>query len=88
MREGDVSNPIRIDNWRHIIKVEQRIAAEDVPLEDVRHELETRLRQRLIEPEMQRISAELFNQANIAISDAALRADFFERHPELTRSAP
>ena len=85
---GEVSNPIRIDNWQHIIKVEAHIPAEEIPFEQVRHELETRLRRRLIDPAMQRISAELFSRAKVEITDSALGADFFKRHPELRRSTP
>ena len=83
---GQVSNPIRIDNWRHVIKVEEHLPAQALPLEEVRHELETRLRRRLIDPQMRRISAELFGAARVEIADPTLAADFFEQHPELGRS--
>ncbi len=88
LQKGDVSNAIRVDNWYHLLKIEDRLPAVEVPLEQVRGELERRARDRLLEVEVQRLSADLFSRARVEIADAALAADFFKQHPELRRSIP
>ncbi|MFQ5490323.1 MAG: peptidylprolyl isomerase [Phycisphaerae bacterium] len=83
---GQVSNPIRVDNWHHIIKLEKRLPAESVPFEQVGQEVRARLRQRMMPLEMQRLSAELFEKARIEIADPGLRADYVKRHGQSFRS--
>lgn len=83
---GEVSNPVRVNNWYHVIKIEGRLPPEEASFEAVRSELRNRVRERLVGPEMRRISAELFARAQVEIADPALGADFFKQHPELRRS--
>ncbi len=85
---GQVSNPVRVDNWNHILRIEQRLPASSQTLEEARHDLEKRLRERLIPVEMQRLSAELFEQAEIRVTEPGLRADFLKRYPQQSRSSP
>lgn len=83
---GAVSSPIRQDAWYHIIRVEERLAGEDVVFEEVRPQLEKRVTERRVGAEMQRISAELFESANITVRDKVLEAEFLDRHPGRGRS--
>ena len=83
---GQVSNPIRVNNWYHIIRLEEQLPASDVTFDEVRGELRERLLARRLPVEMERISAELFEQARVEIFDPAMKAEFFKRHPELRRS--
>ena len=87
LKPGEISNPIRVDNWYHILRVDEQLAAQDVPIESVRDELEQRLRSRQIGAEIGRVSAELYEAADIRVLDPVLRAGFLRQHPELNRSA-
>lgn len=85
---GQVSNPLRVGNWVHLIRVDERLPQSDPPRERVRDQLETQLRQRRLPDEMQRISAELFERARIRILDSKLEAEFQKRHPDRGRQPP
>jgi foldase protein PrsA len=78
---GDVSDPIRIGEWYHILRLEQRLPAEPQDIESVRPELEARLRERLVEPAMFDLYEKLFQQATIRIHDPVLREAFERKHP-------
>ena len=88
LRVAQVSNPIRVDRWYHLIRVEERLPPSDRSFDQVRDELEDRLRQRRIGPAMQALSAELFRQARVEVLDPTLEGEFFKRHPDLRRSNP
>lgn len=79
---GEVSGAVRIGEWYHILKLERRLPAEQVPLESVRDTLLDELRERAIEPEMQRLYEKLFNNARIVIHDPVLGAAFEQAHPD------
>jgi parvulin-like peptidyl-prolyl isomerase len=83
---GQVSNAIRVDAWYHLIKVEEKLPAADVPFDQVRDELEAKVRQRRVGLDMQSLSAELLGRARVEVLDPALEGEFFKRHPELSRS--
>ncbi len=85
---AQVSNPIRVDRWYHLIWVEERLPPSDRPFDQVRDELEHRLRQQRIGPAMQELSADLFRRARVEVLDPTLEGEFFKRHPELRRSNP
>ncbi|HUU83076.1 MAG TPA: peptidyl-prolyl cis-trans isomerase [Phycisphaerae bacterium] len=85
---GQVSNPIRVDAWYHVIRVEERLPAGERSLDEVRDELADRVRQRRVAPAMQALSIELFDRARVEIVDPALESAFFKRHPDLRRSGP
>ncbi|MEE9296200.1 MAG: peptidylprolyl isomerase [Phycisphaerae bacterium] len=78
---GQDSNPIYVDGWYHIIRVERRIDADKVSLEEVRDEVEQSLRQRLTNAAIVRLHAELFNESKVEIVDPALAKLFYDRHP-------
>jgi foldase protein PrsA len=78
MQPGEVSAPIRIDSWFHILKLEQRIAPEGVRFEDVRATVQQRYMDRVVNQEMTRLAVELFRKAEIRIIDPRLREKFEE----------
>jgi len=78
---GEVSSPVRIDEWYHLVRLERKIPAEDRPITEVKSELEARLRERLTEPAMQTLYRSLFEQADIRVVDPTLAAEFARKHP-------
>jgi parvulin-like peptidyl-prolyl isomerase len=83
--EGGVSDALRVDEWYHLIKLEKVIPSEDVAYERVREEVVRSLRERVTEPAMFELFAELFDGATIEIHDAALRESFLEKHSDRGR---
>lgn len=81
LQPGEVSNPLRIDDWYHILKLERRFQDPPQPLESVRGDLENRIAERMIEPAMQTLYMSLFDQADIRIVDPVLKREFGKRHP-------
>ena len=77
---GQVSNPIRIDNDYHLIKPVQRFERSQVRFEHVREIVRLSLVERLLPEAMARIERELFNRAQITITDALLRRQFDEKY--------
>jgi len=75
---GEVSKPIRVGRWWHILKLERRLPPAEVRFEDVRAEVERRLRERVVPQEMNRLISDLFQKAQIRILDSALR-DKYEK---------
>lgn len=82
LREGETSNPLRIDQWYHIIRVERTIPPDDRPIAEVKPELERRLRERMTESAMQTLYRTLFEQADIRIVDPTLAEEFMRKHPD------
>ncbi len=82
LRPGEISPPIRTGQYFHILKLIERIAPTGVHFEDVRDEIEQRVRERAIGKRMEQLAVELFNKARIRILDRSLERrykDFLER---------
>ncbi|MHC4066089.1 MAG: peptidylprolyl isomerase [Planctomycetota bacterium] len=82
LEPGQVSNAVRVGNWYHVLRLERRLPAADVAFDQVRTELQARLRDRRLPAEMQRISADLFDRAGVEILDPVLEAEFSKRLQE------
>ncbi|MBL8880993.1 MAG: peptidylprolyl isomerase [Phycisphaerales bacterium] len=78
MQPGEVSAPIRVDNWFQILKLEKRIAPENAKFEDVRPQVEQRFRDRVVPQEMSRLATELFKKAEVRVIEPKLREKFEE----------
>ncbi|NOT00359.1 MAG: peptidylprolyl isomerase [Phycisphaerales bacterium] len=87
LKPGERSGPIHVDEWFHVIEVEQLLPAKDVLFETARAELERGLRERSSDAAMQEWYVRLFNEAAIEVTEAKLRDVFFKKHPD-HRSAP
>ncbi len=76
MEPGEVSTPIRVGRRWFIIKLERRISPRNVRFEDVREEVERKLRERVIPQEMEKLVLELYREAEIRVLDRDLRPKF------------
>ncbi|MGB0717091.1 MAG: peptidylprolyl isomerase [Phycisphaerae bacterium] len=76
LQPGEVSNPIRVGEWYHLIKLEERLPAIQKNLETARPELEASLRDRTLEPAIQKKYESLLRNARITIDDPVLEAAF------------
>ncbi|MHC4697422.1 MAG: peptidylprolyl isomerase [Planctomycetota bacterium] len=83
LEPGGVSSAVRIGSWYHLLRLEQRIPAEDRDLAQVRGELERRARERLAGPAMEQLYERLFREASIQIHEPVLRDAFEKKHPDL-----
>lgn len=76
MKPGEISKPIRVGRWWHIIRLERRLPASDVRFEDVRTEVEQALRGHAIPQEMNRLITALFQKADVKVLDAELKRKY------------
>jgi foldase protein PrsA len=76
MKPGEVSKPIRVAQWWHILKLERRVTPEHARFEEVRGEVERALRDRVIPQEMNKLVTSLFQKAEIRVLDANLKQKF------------
>lgn len=88
LKPGEVSSPIRVEKWFHILKLERRIAPENVRFEDVKPQVEQALRERVIPQEMNRKATELYQQAKIKVIDAKLRDQYEELQKKAAAAQP
>ncbi|MFQ5590193.1 MAG: peptidylprolyl isomerase [Phycisphaerae bacterium] len=77
---GQVSDPVRIGSWYHLLKLEKRIPAESPGFALVRAELEQRARERLSWPAMERLYQRLLRDTVIEIHDPVLRDAFDKKN--------
>jgi parvulin-like peptidyl-prolyl isomerase len=87
MRPDEISPAIRTDEWLHILKFERRIPTENVRFEDVRSDVETRLRNREIPERMNRLAQSLFTSAKVAVVDPRLKPKYEELMKQNAQSA-
>lgn len=73
---GQLSNPIKVENRYHLIKLERIIEPTVIRFEDVRPAVEASLRNRVLQPEMERLLSELQQRAKLTIHDDVLRAQY------------
>ncbi len=73
---GEVSAPLQVERVTHILKLERRVAPENVRFEDVRGAVEQRMRDRATRLRMNELATELFNKAQVRVLDAGLRTRY------------
>jgi parvulin-like peptidyl-prolyl isomerase len=78
LKPGEVSKPLRVGQWWHILKLERRIAPENVRFEDVRGEVEKALRERVLPERMRALVNDLVRQAEVRVLDGALKQKYEE----------
>jgi len=90
LKPGEVSSPVLAGQFFHILRVERRIPPANVRFEDVRQEVERRLRQRVTPQAMARLAITLFKEARIRVLDSRLRARYREylKEAELEKTLP
>jgi len=79
---GEVSSAVRVGQWYHLLKLEKRLPAETSEFEEVRHDLERSLRERLAGPAMYELFERLFREATIRIHDPDLAKAFNSKHSD------
>lgn len=79
---GEVSAPVRVGEWYHVIRVEERLPAEHPDWNTVRSDLERTVRDRRSDEAMQQLYTHLFEQADIRVLDPTLKRAFQQRHPD------
>ena len=73
---GEVSDPVRLGEWYHLIRLERILPREDIDFELLRGELERTLRDRRADQAMVEVFEKLFREASIEIGDPVLGAAF------------
>jgi foldase protein PrsA len=76
MKVGELSAPLRVDNRVHIIRVERRTPPENVRFEDVRADVERRVRARVTQLQMNQRIVGLFKKSQVRVLDAKLKARY------------
>ncbi len=79
MEPGAVSGAVRVGEWYHLIRVEERLPAQQKVIGAVRDELTARLRQRLSEGAMFSLYEKTVREATIEIFDPVLREAYHDR---------
>ncbi|MBK9127077.1 MAG: peptidylprolyl isomerase [Phycisphaerales bacterium] len=75
---GQRTPPIRSGSWWFILKLERRIAPQDVAFEAVRAEVERKFKERIAPERMSATLLELYRKAQIRVLDRGLRPKFEE----------
>jgi foldase protein PrsA len=78
---GQVSAAVRVGEWYHLLKLEPMPPTEYPPIEDVRAQLEDRIRQRKSQARMQEMYEAFFREADLRINDPVLQEAFRKRYP-------
>lgn len=82
LRPGQHSAPLKIDEWVHILKLQEHIGPSDVGFEAVRGELERRLRRRMTEPAMRQLHQSLLLQTEVDVRDPVLAEEYRKRRQQ------
>lgn len=73
---GEHTPPILNNGHWFILKLERRIAPQDVRFEDVRGEVERKLKERIVPDQMNKLVMELYQKAQVRVLDKDLKAKF------------
>jgi parvulin-like peptidyl-prolyl isomerase len=79
MEVGQASNPIEAEGSYHVLKLERRLPAEDVTIDQVRDKLRDNLFARLVAERMDQLAGELLMRAKLRIEDPTLRDQYKKR---------
>jgi parvulin-like peptidyl-prolyl isomerase len=88
MKPGEVSKPIRVGTWWHILKLERRLPAPDVRFEDVREQVEQSLRDHAVPQQMNKLIMDLFEKADVKVLDGELKRKYEKLLKENAAMAP
>jgi len=86
LKEGEVSLPIHEGNWFHILKLERKFPASNIPFANAdKQELRESLIDRLVRSRQEMLEAELFQTAQVDIRHTELRRQFERKHRDADR---
>ena len=81
---GQVSPPVALDRGFALLKLLRKTEAQDVPFDDVKEVLAAQVRRRQERRLMQRLARTLLDEANVVVSDPALRKSWDQQQPTTT----
>ena len=87
LQPGDVSGAVRVGDWYHFVQLVDVLPPEPVDFEQVRYEVEQRLRRRATEPAMRQLYKTLFDEADLRIHDQVLQEAFQQMYPHRSSAA-
>ena len=76
LKVGQISAPIALENGFALLRLERKIDAKPVKLDDVKDELSERVTRRLEQIHMARLTRQLLAQADVIILDRQLKAEW------------
>ena len=76
LKPGEISSPVLTGQFTHILKLEHRIPPENVEFEDVREQVERKMRERALPKAMNDLAVGLFEKAQIRVLHSALRKNY------------
>jgi len=79
---GKVSSPIHAGQWYQILKLEEKIPAENPDMAAVRGSLEQSVRERMIESRTRALYDKLVAQVSVTIHDPVLKEEYDRRNPK------
>ncbi|MBN2563230.1 MAG: peptidyl-prolyl cis-trans isomerase [Phycisphaerae bacterium] len=79
LEPGQVSNPFEVEGSYQVLKLERRIPAEDVALDDVKGQLRGNLLARLVAERMDQLGEHLLLRSRLQIEDQVLRDQYTKR---------
>ena len=81
LEQGRVSPPIQVDNWVHLLYLEEKVPAAAVTIDAVRDQLIAQLRDQKADQLISQLARQLFEQAKIEIRDPQLEKLFEQQYP-------
>lgn len=81
LEPGQVSDPIRVGNWYHLLRVEGAVPSEGASSETAREAVRESLRRIREDERIPRVYQRLLNEANVEVSDPALRGGYHRLDP-------
>jgi foldase protein PrsA len=79
LQPGQISGVIRVGEWYHILKLEERLAPQQPDLAGVREELARTVRDRLTEARMRELYEQTLAVAAVEVQDPVLREAYMRR---------
>ena len=79
LEPGKTSQAIRIGEWFHLIQVDERLPAREIRLEEVRSELERKVREEHAGKAMEELYSQLLRESRVDIGDPVLETEFRKR---------
>ncbi len=76
------SDAVRVGEWYHLLRLERTVPPDQVPFAEVRSDLEREIRRRAADPKMRTLYQQLFEKADIDITDPILRESFRDAFPD------
>ncbi len=82
---GEVSEPIQVGPWWHLLKLEKKVTNGETDWAGYRAELVARLRERRADAQMQSLYRSLLEEADVKINDPELAHQYANRQSQLTQ---